>query len=104
MAEAHHACVDGEPSLVLELLGGLSKEVGVGRVSELDVDPELVAGLVMRLDGHGLDVLRVHPVDIDVHWELGLAGVVLCFRRHSRHSSSFSSHVGAAMFASYRSV
>lgn len=47
----------------------MGQEIGVGWVAELNVDPELVAGLVVRFDGHGFDVFRVHPIDVNVHWE-----------------------------------
>jgi hypothetical protein len=36
-------------------------------MAKLDVNPKLVAGLIMGLDWHGLDVLGVHPVNIDVY-------------------------------------
>lgn len=36
-------------------------------MAELDINPELVARLVVGDDGHALDVLRIHPIDIDVY-------------------------------------
>lgn len=66
----HHACVDGEPASILELFAGLSQKVGVGSIAELDVDPELVARLVVRANGHVLDVLGIHPVNVHVDYNL----------------------------------
>jgi hypothetical protein len=65
-----HARVNGKPSLVLEFLGSLKEHVPVRVISKLNVHPELVASLVMRYNGHALDVFRVHPIDIDVDYVL----------------------------------
>lgn len=69
LAHQHgHARIDGQPSLVLELLDDFLEQIGVGFVAKLDVHPELVAGLIVELDFglHRLDILGVHPVDINI--------------------------------------
>lgn len=66
----HNAGVDVQPALSLELGRRLSDEFGVGLVVQRHVEPELVARLIVRNQAqpiwHGLDVLRIHPVHIDV--------------------------------------
>ena len=66
---AYHACVDGKPAGVLKLFAGLRKEIGVGGITKLNVNPELVTGLVVRADRHVLDVLGIHPVNVDIDFE-----------------------------------
>jgi hypothetical protein len=86
---AYHASVDGQPSLVFQLLDGLQQKFTVALVAELNIDlqilsdaqfcmegsrlilshPQLVAGLIVKLErSHVLDVLGVHPVNVDVHF------------------------------------
>lgn len=62
----YHARVDGEPALVFELLCSLLEQLFVRVIAELDVNPELIAGLIVELEGHGFDPLWSHPVDIHV--------------------------------------
>lgn len=69
LAHEHgHARVDGQPAGVFELSSRLLEEFGIRCIAELNVHPQLVAGLVVELDlgQHRLDVLGVHPVNIDV--------------------------------------
>lgn len=64
----YHARIDGKPTLILQLFRSLEEHVPVRSITELDIHPQLVAGLVVRDDGHALDVLRVHPVDVNVDY------------------------------------
>lgn len=38
-------------------------------MSELDPHPQLVAGLVMGFAWQGFDEGRIHPVNVDVHFD-----------------------------------
>lgn len=69
----YHAGIDCQPALVFVLLDHLLEELFVDWVTHLLVDPALVAGHVVWLDGHAQGVCRVHPVHVHIHCQLKLA-------------------------------
>jgi hypothetical protein len=64
----YHAGINGQPSLVFEILDDALEQLIVDGIAHLLVHPALVAGHVVRLDGHAQCVRRIHPVDIDIHF------------------------------------
>lgn len=69
--ESDHASVDGEPSLIFELFRRLDEQVSVGFMTELDINPELVTGLVMKFEeGHAFEEFGSHPIDVDIDCRL----------------------------------
>lgn len=98
-ATTHSTSVDVQPALVLELFCCLPEDICVVLLVQFNVDPQLIARLVVRHEAqpfwHSLDVFPVHPVNIDVHCP-GLS--VRCRYLgsgvdHLHCSSSFWSHV-----------
>lgn len=68
----YRAGVDLQPALVLELLCRFPKETVVILFMQFDVDPQLIARLIVwhktQPVWHGFDAFWIHPVYIHVHY------------------------------------
>lgn len=63
----HHAGINLYPIPLFELSGSFNEHIPVARVRELDIDKDLVTCLIMQSQWQALSIVRIHPVDVDVH-------------------------------------